>query len=163
MQFISIPTLTMTDKQRFWNKIQVTDHCHLWTGSFNRANSARPTFSIGHYPYYAARVAWFLATGDDPGQLLVLHDCKPLSDNPICMNPSHLWLGSHSDNIRDAIAKGQRLTVGEYMRYFRPEQVREIRRLASSGWTLEAIGNQFGCSYRTICSIVNYTYYKNIH
>lgn len=53
---------------------------------------------------YAHRYAWFLATGVEPGKSWVLHSC----DNPGCVNPSHLFLGSRKANIADMADKGRR-------------------------------------------------------
>jgi hypothetical protein len=56
------------------------------------------------------RVAWALANGADPGGLFVCHRC----DNPICVNPAHLFLGTPADNMHDRHAKGR------YARGIRP-------------------------------------------
>jgi len=54
-------------------------------------------------PQMAHRIAYRLATGRDPGELSVCHEC----DNPPCCEPSHLWLGTHKENMLDMAAKGR--------------------------------------------------------
>ena len=51
---------------------------------------------------YAHRVAWILEHNKDPGDNLVSHTCH----NPRCVNPNHLKLGDHSDNMQDAVEQG---------------------------------------------------------
>lgn len=79
--------------------------CAVWTGSRLKAGygifyfSGAPTKSGG---VLAHRMAWTLLYGD-PGKRVVCHTC----DNPACVNPAHLFLGSHSDNTRDMVRKGR--------------------------------------------------------
>jgi hypothetical protein len=52
----------------------------------------------------AHRFAWIEANGPVPAGLHVLHTC----DNPLCVRPSHLWLGTQAENLADMTAKGRR-------------------------------------------------------
>lgn len=81
--------------------------CWLWRGAITSAGYG----SVGivcreHHEVTrpAHRVAYVLAHGDIPSGLVVMHSC----DNPPCVNPAHLSLGTHADNRRDSIAKGRR-------------------------------------------------------
>jgi len=75
--------------------------CWIWLGTMS--NRSRAMVTVGRKKTTAARVAYQLFRGVFPQQLHVLHRC----DNPLCVNPGHLWLGTHSDNMRDMHGKGR--------------------------------------------------------
>jgi hypothetical protein len=77
--------------------------------------------------------------GPIPSGMVVRHTC----DNPICVNPDHLVLGTTSDNRRDVT---ERKRGGEYGRKLSETDVREIRRLQEAGSTLSEITERFGIS-----------------
>ena len=94
--------------QRFWSKVTLAgpDECWLWTAALHGKD---------HYGNFRATpyksedisahvVSWFLHTGEWPPKgLFVLHGC----DRPACVNPAHLSLGTHTDNMQDCISKGR--------------------------------------------------------
>jgi hypothetical protein len=97
-------------KWRFWKNIITTDNtsdCWLWIKSplYNKQDN-RPKFRIGSNTYFAARIAYYLCYKIDPDQLQVCHNC-PGSDNPLCMNACHMWLGTLLENQRDSRNKGR--------------------------------------------------------
>jgi len=89
----------------FWAKTDRSGECWNWTGK-------RQVLVDGRLGYgrlrrfgrqiYAHRRAYELAIGPIPDRMLVLHSC----DNPACIRPEHLHLGTHSDNLREAWARG---------------------------------------------------------
>jgi hypothetical protein len=88
-------------ESRFWAKVQKTDGCWLWTacvvrryGQFGVSSGVRMR---------AHRYSWELVHGAVPDGLWVLHRC----DNPLCVNPEHLFLGDVGVNSRDMVAKGR--------------------------------------------------------
>lgn len=99
------PRPRQTVSQRFWSKVAKTDSCWLWKAGVNKGYG-QFAFSIHkHVPWMrqAHRVAWELSNGSIPAGLSVLHRC----DVPLCVNPAHLFLGTHTDNMRDMVAKGR--------------------------------------------------------
>lgn len=84
--------------------------CFLWTRATNQSGYGQIGFrrSGKHIKILAHRLAWILAFGEIPQDLLVLHRC----DVPSCINPQHLFLGTQSDNMQDAARKGRTCTIG---------------------------------------------------
>lgn len=95
--------------QRFWAKVLKTDTCWLWQGA-NKGPGKYGHLKFQDITTSAHRVAWILTYGPIPDDILVCHDC-PDGDNPLCVNPAHLWLGTHADNAQDMVAKGRHKTL----------------------------------------------------
>lgn len=91
--------------ERFWSKVEKTDACWLWRGGVKPNGYGR--FVIGHSTQvYAHRFAWELTNGAVADGLFVCHHC----DTPLCVRPDHLFLGTHTENMRDMLAKGRHFT-----------------------------------------------------
>lgn len=125
--------------------------CWLWTGSFGTTGYGQ--FSLGGRPVKAHRASWELHHGPIPAGAFVLHRC----DNPACVNPQHLEVGSHVKNMADMRARGR-------ARGGRPEgnpkidaaQALAIRRARADGATLADLAAQYGLrSKSSIANIVN--------
>jgi hypothetical protein len=135
----------MTLPDRFWAKVRRGDSCWEWTGS--------PT----HYGYgvfcglYVHRLTWADLIGPIPDGTLVLHRC----DNRICVNPDHLFLGTHADNTKDMLSKG-REARGSRLPQTRlsAEDVIAIRRLKGT-MTQQAIALRFGVRQNTVSRILS--------
>lgn len=91
-----------TTEERFWAKVdrRGPDECWPWIGATN--NRGYGQFWYGGGQRLSHRIAWLLLRGP-VGDLFVLHRC----DNPICVNPAHLFLGTHQDNMQDMVTKGR--------------------------------------------------------
>ncbi len=74
--------------------------CWLWIGCIDRCGYGK--FNLGKESL-AHRIAWVLFRGNIPARMYVLHSC----DNPSCVNPQHLFLGTQTDNMRDCIKKNR--------------------------------------------------------
>lgn len=96
-----------SDQTRFLTKVIQSGSCWRWTGAKSVGPSeskTRPMFKFRGTANNAARVSYVLFHETDPGSLLVCHEC----DNPMCVNPTHLFLGTHQDNVDDMVRKGRR-------------------------------------------------------
>jgi len=94
--------------ERFDTKWKLDDAtgCWLWTGAKARRTNNYEQPIIGTWrsrTENAYRIAWMLYRGEIPDGQHVLHHC----DNPLCVNPEHLFLGTHQDNMADMIQKGR--------------------------------------------------------
>jgi HNH endonuclease len=101
-------------EKSFWEKVDRTGPCWLWVAG--RKVSGHGSFYVGKRPsgtpimQQAHRFAWTLLRGPIPPGMMVCHDCRShgqSEDNPHCVNPEHLFLGTQAENVRDAQRKGR--------------------------------------------------------
>lgn len=88
--------------EQFWAKVDKGPDCWIFHGA-STAPGWHGVISMRGHRIVAHRVAWELTYGPIPAGLRVLHRC----DNPPCVRPDHLWLGTQRDNMRDAASKGR--------------------------------------------------------
>jgi hypothetical protein len=91
---------------RFWAKVEKSDGC--WTFAPARPNDYGSFYRYRGAKVKAHRYSWELHFGPIPDGLDVCHHC----DNPPCVRPDHLFLGTHQDNMRDLQQKGRKLGKG---------------------------------------------------
>jgi len=95
-------------EENFWNKVQKTEDCWLWTGNVLNKGMGYGRISFGkRRKEYAHRFSYRLHFGDIPKGLCVCHHC----DNPICVRPDHLFTGTISENFKDMREKGRQVQV----------------------------------------------------
>lgn len=97
----------------FWDKVErnpLTD-CLEWTGRMGRDGYGK--LKIKGKEKRAHRVAYQIGYGLDPKELFVCHKC----DNPKCVNPQHLFLGTHTDNMQDMLRKGRHTNQKTHCKY----------------------------------------------
>jgi len=91
----------MNVAEKFWSKVKRSDDCWEWQGGKSPLGYGR----VRHEgkDWFAHRVAYYLIYGVHPGNLSVCHKC----DNPPCVRPDHLFLGTRHDNMMDSARKGR--------------------------------------------------------
>lgn len=100
-------------ESRFWSFVRKTDNCWVWTGSTNgKGYGQMSQGKRGFKPLLSHRVSWKLHFGVIPEGLCVLHRC----DNPPCVRPGHLFLGTMTDNDADRDAKGRTAKGSDHCR-----------------------------------------------
>lgn len=147
--------------ERFWNKVDKLGDCWEWTASTDDYGYGQ--FGIDGKILRAHRVAYKLVYGDIPEGLCVCHHC----DNPGCIRPSHLFLGTYRDNTQDAVAKGrmkQPDNRGEKhgMSKLVEDDIHDIRQLNSSGVERKLLAKMWEVSEVHISNIVNRKKWKHI-
>ena len=148
---------------RFWSKVDRSGNCWEWAAAKTKGGYGQ--FHINNKMQLAHRVSWVIHNSDIPsgdhyGTTCVLHRC----DNPSCVNPDHLFLGTQKDNNQDRMNKGRNVNVvGEQhgKAKLSSRNVREIRR-HSPAMTYREIAETFCISSSQVCNIVNRRVWKHI-
>lgn len=100
--------------ERFWLKVAQAEGCWLWLGAKGRRGYGylHRGGKTDRHPIRAHRASWEIHFGAIPAGLWVLHKC----DNPPCVNPNHLFLGTRKDNMDDCASKGRVCTIGQSLK-----------------------------------------------
>lgn len=144
--------------------------CLVWTG--HRMANGYGQYHVDGVPVLAHRYAWAMHNNAEiPKGMVICHTC----DNPACVKPEHLWLGTQAENVRDMMAKGRQNHVPLYGpangRYGKGEcvsgersgaaklkdaDVIEIRRLRDAGVPYREIRERFGISTAQVYRIAKH-------
>lgn len=149
--------LTPQDIVRFWSRVKVGKQyeCWLWLGS--KTPKGYGKMAIKGVSFYAHRIAlWIIMFGGLSTEKAACHRC----DTPSCVNPNHLFAGSHSENMMDATRKGRNGKAGLFKHSkVSYGMVKSIRKAKGSQ---RDIGARFGISQALVSRIRNRRIWKNI-
>lgn len=130
--------------------------CIEWTG--HRCSQGYGRIQVNHKDMRTHRLAYELAYGPIPEGLVVRHKC----DNPPCINPSHLEIGTQKDNIRDRDERGRTyVPAGEDSPHSKLTD-EDVRLILESSDTLKALGARFGVNSSSIFAIKNGRTWKHL-
>ena len=148
----------MNDVERFWTKVDKSGECWEWTA--NLYSNGYGQFYLNGTMVLSHRLSYVMnhpLTIDlwKHREIFVCHRC----DNPRCVNPAHLFLGTHTDNMKDMVAKGRGKQVkGE--KHGRSKltetDVREIRtKYANGGVSQRQLALEYSVPHSSICVLIN--------
>lgn len=144
------PEVTLAEKLK--SRVEVSGLCWLWTRGRN--NKGYGIVAVNGRRYYAHRASYEAFVGSIPPDMEVCHRC----DVPRCINPDHLFLGTHAENMADAGRKGRMPKFPRFFGYkhpnsiFTPEQVQLIK---ASSLDAKKLAKQFGCHPQTVRNVRN--------
>ena len=147
-------------EERFWEKVEKTNGCWLWTARKNPGGYGWFRVDETRGSVLAHRMAYELTHGPLPDGMFACHHC----DNPACVRPDHLFLGTDQDNKADMTHKGRQVK-GSRMKQAKltEDQVAEIRALyAAGGITQVELGKRYGVRDSTINRTVNRVDWRHI-
>ncbi len=146
-----------TELQRLAALVQPDSPCWILSGYACRHNGHLIVSRDDGTRTHASRLAYELFIGPVPEGLEVCHRC----DNGRCINPAHIFAGTHAENIHDSVRKGRKNCWGHQK--LNAEQVHEIRAKAALGLLRKDIAKAYGIAYTTVSGIVNRKSWAHLH
>jgi len=148
---IPIDNISKSLLDKFWKRVdrKGSDDCWLWMGARDpRINKNYGLINLGNRyskQIRAHRLSYIIHNGPIPEGLYVLHHC----DNPPCVNPAHLHVGTQKDNVHEAIQRG-RHKFNRQRNKLTEEQVIHIIEERKKGTKLSILSEELGVSLTTI-------------
>lgn len=150
-----------TVEDRFWAKVRTgrPGSCWAWTASTNIHGYGHMGGVSGKGTLAAHRVSWEIHHGPIPDGLWVLHAC----DNPSCVNPGHLFLGSPRENTLDMIEKGRNVRGQDHHRARLTEgNITAIRNAHKTGTPQKELAAKYGVSKQHVSRVVRGLKWRHI-
>ena len=145
---ILTPYQPETNEEKFHRHYAKTETCWNWSGTLDRYGYGK--FKIGNQTYKAHRYSYYLQYGDFDESLHVLHHC----DNPRCVNPHHLFLGTNRDNVADRTTKKRH---GKTSKHLTTNEKAAIVATVEQGQSLQSVAHQFQVHISTIRRVLKRT------
>lgn len=144
-------------RARFWERVKKTETCWLWTGMKNEKGYGE--IRIKYRTVFAHRLSFALHFGETPEGLCVLHRC----DQPSCVRPDHLFLGTRKQNRADCLSKN-RHSKGENsgVSKLTSQQILEIRALRLKNVRIVEIAKKFGIGNSQVSRIAKRTTWTHL-
>jgi len=145
-------------KERFLSNVDHKNECWIWLGYI-----AKHGYGVSSYrsrTMLAHRLSWIIFKGELDNNLDVCHKC----DNPKCVNPNHLFLGTARDNVQDCFNKKRKSHKGEKHpgSKIQEKDVIEIFHLRKIGFTHQKIADKFKLTQSCISNILHRRLWKHV-
>ena len=128
--------------------------CWIWMLSTTKGGYGK--MSVDGKSRIAHREVWKAKNGDVPDGLLLCHRC----DTPSCVNPDHLFLGTHADNAMDMVSKGRAAKGARvFLTKLTEEKVRQIRSMSGSS---KSIAKQMGVCEASVWNVKNRVTWRHV-
>ena len=142
----------------FWEQVEKTDGCWFWTGA--KDSCGYGTYSINRFVHKSHRYAYEFITKEKIGSRIAMHTC----DVPSCVNPDHIRLGTHQDNMKDKVkknrqAKGEKIGVSKLTNN---DVLIARNRYKNEKITYQDLADQFGVCKDTMQKAIRGIYWKHL-
>lgn len=153
--------LTAEQIERFWGRVQKSDGCWVWMGKPDKDGYGIMRIG-GRKAERAHRLSWIIDRGPIPEGLWVLHHC----DNPTCVRPDHLFLGTAMDNAVDCNRKGRRRpSKGEdcyNAKLSKADVAKIVKEYIPIVMTQDMLAKKYGVSQATISHVLRGGHWKHV-